>query len=157
MKLCWYTDSIDNEVRIPSVTTYQSPLTEYSSSSTTSPDTLTHYSSAPAARKCINTSIRPRTNKTAAMDSNSSLFSERSVHRYPLQTYKLIRLPQYVKNQLERKPDRFTPFWKWRQVEAGKNCNGLEEGENGPREMRKLQLAKRKSLIHALCCLLDAC
>ncbi|KAL3476717.1 FAD dependent oxidoreductase [Aspergillus californicus] len=51
-------------------------------------------------------------------------------------------LGKYVKNQLERKPDRFTPYWRWRGVEAGKTCNGLEEGENGPREMKKLQLAK---------------
>ena len=51
---------------------------------------------------------------------------------------------QYVKNQLEKVPDRFTPIWKWRSVEEGKNCNGLEEGEAGPREMSKLRLAKRK-------------
>lgn len=51
---------------------------------------------------------------------------------------------QYVKNQLERVPDRFTPLWKWRAVEEGKKCNGLEEGETGPREMAKLQLAGRK-------------
>lgn len=52
---------------------------------------------------------------------------------------------QYVKNQLERVPDRFTPLWKWRTVEEGKKCNGLEEGEAGPREMSKLKLAKRKN------------
>lgn len=51
---------------------------------------------------------------------------------------------QYVKNQLERVPDRFTPIWKWRTVQEGKKCNGLEEGEAGPREMSKLELAKRK-------------
>ncbi|KAJ5758224.1 uncharacterized protein N7511_006918 [Penicillium nucicola] len=51
-------------------------------------------------------------------------------------------LGKYVKNQLERVPDRFTPLWKWRTVEGGKQCNGLEEGEAGPREMSKLKLAK---------------
>ena len=40
----------------------------------------------------------------------------------------------------------FTPVWKWRTVEEGKKCNGLEEGEAGPREMSKLKLAKRKDL-----------
>lgn len=54
-------------------------------------------------------------------------------------------LLQYVKNQLERVPDRFTPLWKWRTVEEGKQCNGLEEGEEGPREMKKLRMAKRKN------------
>lgn len=49
---------------------------------------------------------------------------------------------QYVKNQLERVPGRFTPIWKWRGVEQGKQCNGLEEGEAGPRELSKLKLAK---------------
>jgi sarcosine oxidase/L-pipecolate oxidase len=49
-----------------------------------------------------------------------------------------------VKNQLEKVPDRFTPIWKWRAVEEGKYCNGLEEGETGPREMSKLKLAKCK-------------
>ncbi|CAG8899629.1 unnamed protein product [Penicillium egyptiacum] len=53
-------------------------------------------------------------------------------------------LGKYVKNQLERVPDRFTPIWKWRAVEEGKQCNGLEEGEAGPREMSNLKLAKRK-------------
>jgi len=57
---------------------------------------------------------------------------------------------QYVKNQLEKVPDRFTPIWKWRTVEEGKSCNGLEEGEDGPREMSKLKLAKRECP-HHLC------
>ncbi|EOO03944.1 putative sarcosine oxidase protein [Phaeoacremonium minimum UCRPA7] len=48
----------------------------------------------------------------------------------------------YVKNQLERKHDHFTEWWKWRAVEEGKPCNGLEEGEFGPREMSKLELAR---------------
>ena len=29
-------------------------------------------------------------------------------------------------------------------MQEGKKCNGLEEGEAGPREMSKLELAKRK-------------
>ncbi|KAJ5400193.1 hypothetical protein N7465_010682 [Penicillium sp. CMV-2018d] len=51
-------------------------------------------------------------------------------------------LGKYVKNQLEKVPDRFTPIWKWRTVGKGKDCNGLEEGEAGPREMSKLKMAK---------------
>jgi sarcosine oxidase/L-pipecolate oxidase len=53
---------------------------------------------------------------------------------------------QYVRNQLERVPDKFTPLWKWRIAEEGKKCNGLEEGEAGPREMSKSKLAKRKDI-----------
>lgn len=57
-------------------------------------------------------------------------------------------LGKYVKHQLEKTPDRFTPLWKWRSVEEGKKCNGLEEGEAGPREMSRLELAKRKDARH---------
>ncbi|CAG8021745.1 unnamed protein product [Penicillium salamii] len=53
-------------------------------------------------------------------------------------------LGKYVKNQLERTPDQFTSIWKWRTVQEGEPCNGLEEGEAGPREMSKLRLAQRK-------------
>ncbi|OJJ07021.1 hypothetical protein ASPVEDRAFT_154944 [Aspergillus versicolor CBS 583.65] len=92
-RLCWYTDSIDNEFVIDYVPGYSDSL---------------------------------------------FICTGGSGHGFKF----LPVLGKYVKNQLERKPDRFTPFWKWRQVQAGKNCNGLEEGENGPREMKKLQLAK---------------
>ncbi|CAG8207395.1 unnamed protein product [Penicillium salamii] len=51
-------------------------------------------------------------------------------------------LGKYVKNQLERTPDQFTSIWKWRTAQEGESCNGLEEGEAGPREMSKLRLAQ---------------
>lgn len=51
---------------------------------------------------------------------------------------------QHVKNQLERVPDQFTHLWKWRAAEHDKECNGLEQGESGPREMSKIQMAERK-------------
>jgi hypothetical protein len=40
--------------------------------------------------------------------------------------------------------DNFTPLWKWRVAEEGKVSNGLEEGETGPREMSRLEMAKRE-------------
>lgn len=51
--------------------------------------------------------------------------------------------PQHVKNQLERKPDQFTPVWKWRVAEDGSPNNGISEGEAGPRVLAKQLLAKR--------------
>ncbi|OJJ31433.1 hypothetical protein ASPWEDRAFT_141671 [Aspergillus wentii DTO 134E9] len=94
-RLCWYTDSVDNEFVIDYVPGYSDSL---------------------------------------------FICTGGSGHGFKF----LPILGKYVKNQLERKPDRFTPIWKWRTVEEGKNCNGLEEGEAGPREMSRLQLAKRK-------------
>ncbi|KAJ6141554.1 hypothetical protein N7470_009944 [Penicillium chermesinum] len=52
-------------------------------------------------------------------------------------------LGRHVKNQLERVPDQFTPLWKWRSVVEGNPNNGLSEGEEGPRDMKKLKLAER--------------
>lgn len=57
---------------------------------------------------------------------------------------------QHIKNQLEHVPDQFTPVWKWRVVEEGKESNGLSEGETGPRELSKQRLAKREFLRHLL-------
>lgn len=51
---------------------------------------------------------------------------------------------KHVKNQLERVPDQFSPLWKWRVAEPGKPNNGLSEGENGPREMSRVEMAKRE-------------
>ncbi|ORY56985.1 FAD dependent oxidoreductase [Pseudomassariella vexata] len=53
-------------------------------------------------------------------------------------------LGRHVKNQIERIPDQFTPVWKWRAAEEGKPNNGLSEGETGPREMSKLEMAGRE-------------
>ncbi|KAJ5569878.1 uncharacterized protein N7459_009308 [Penicillium hispanicum] len=92
-RLCWYTDSIDNEFVIDYVPGYSDSL---------------------------------------------FICTGGSGHGFKF----LPILGKYVKNQLERVPDRFTPLWKWRGVEEGKKCNGLEEGESGPREMSKLKLAK---------------
>ncbi|OGE50367.1 hypothetical protein PENARI_c017G11325 [Penicillium arizonense] len=92
-RLCWYTDSIDNEFVIDYVPGYSDSL---------------------------------------------FICTGGSGHGFKF----LPILGKYVKNQLEKVPDRFTPIWKWRAVEEGKYCNGLEEGETGPREMSKLKLAK---------------
>ncbi|KIX07702.1 uncharacterized protein Z518_02356 [Rhinocladiella mackenziei CBS 650.93] len=56
----------------------------------------------------------------------------------------LLNLGKYVKNQLERVPDQFTQLWKWRAVGEGKESNGIGQGENGPREMSKFQMADPK-------------
>ncbi|CAP98823.1 Pc22g15350 [Penicillium rubens Wisconsin 54-1255] len=95
-RLCWYTDSIDNEFLIDYVPGYSDSL---------------------------------------------FICTGGSGHGFKF----LPVLGKYVKNQLERVPDRFTPIWKWRTVEEGKQCNGLEEGEAGPREMSKLKLANQTS------------
>ncbi|RDL31799.1 Uncharacterized protein BP5553_09201 [Venustampulla echinocandica] len=50
-------------------------------------------------------------------------------------------LGRHVRNQLERKPDQFTTLWKWRTAEEGKKNNGLSEGEKGPREISRLDMA----------------
>ena len=50
---------------------------------------------------------------------------------------------QHVKNQIERVSDEFSPLWKWRVAEGGKDNNGLSEGENGPRVMSKIKMASR--------------
>ncbi|QKX63017.1 uncharacterized protein TRUGW13939_10185 [Talaromyces rugulosus] len=92
-RLCWYTDSIDNEFVVDYVPGYSDSL---------------------------------------------FICSGGSGHGFKF----LPILGKYVKNQLERVPDQFTSLWKWRTVEEGQKCNGLEEGEAGPREMSKLRLAK---------------
>lgn len=51
---------------------------------------------------------------------------------------------QQVRNQIERKPDGFTQIWKWRSVPPGQTSNGLGEGEHGPREMSKVEMALRE-------------
>lgn len=58
----------------------------------------------------------------------------------------LTHLCQHVKNQIERVPDQFTPVWKWRVAQQGKLNNGLSEGEDGPREMSKLEMASSTCL-----------
>lgn len=60
---------------------------------------------------------------------------------------------KHVKAQIELVADNFTPLWKWRIVGEGKASNGLEEGETGPREMSKLDLATRKFLFSDIRCL----
>ncbi|KND95189.1 L-pipecolate oxidase [Tolypocladium ophioglossoides CBS 100239] len=52
-------------------------------------------------------------------------------------------LGKHVKNQLERVPDQFSAAWKWRAAEEGKPNNGLLEGETGPREMSRVEMADR--------------
>ncbi|KAI5461693.1 FAD dependent oxidoreductase [Mariannaea sp. PMI_226] len=52
-------------------------------------------------------------------------------------------LGRHVKNQLERVPDQFATAWKWRVAEEGKPNNGLLEGETGPREMSRVEMADR--------------
>ncbi|KAK7419031.1 hypothetical protein QQX98_003533 [Neonectria punicea] len=46
-----------------------------------------------------------------------------------------------ILGRLERVPDQFTPIWKWRVAEEGKENNGLSEGETGPRDISKLKMA----------------
>ncbi|KAL7421622.1 hypothetical protein Q5752_003391 [Cryptotrichosporon argae] len=50
-------------------------------------------------------------------------------------------LGEHFVNQLERVPDEFTPFWRWRAVAPGAFANGLEEGEAGPRVLANQALA----------------
>ncbi|KAK5050880.1 hypothetical protein LTR84_003439 [Exophiala bonariae] len=50
-------------------------------------------------------------------------------------------LGRHVKNQLERVPDQFTTLWKWRVTREGEICNGLEQGETGPRELSRVKMA----------------
>lgn len=94
-RLCWYTDTIDNEFLIDYVPGY-----------------------------------------------SNSLFvcTGGSGHGFKF----LPILGKYVRQQLERTEGIFTSLWKWRTVEEGTPANGLEEGENGPREMSRLHLAKRE-------------
>lgn len=56
-------------------------------------------------------------------------------------TSRLTPSSKHVKNQLERRPDQFTSLWKWRVAELGESNNGLSEGENGPREMSRVEMA----------------
>ncbi|KAL6408570.1 putative fad dependent oxidoreductase protein [Ilyonectria robusta] len=41
------------------------------------------------------------------------------------------------------RPDQFTSVWKWRVAKPDQANNGLSEGENGPREMSRLEMALR--------------
>lgn len=59
---------------------------------------------------------------------------------------------QHVKNQIEGVHDQFTSIWKWRVAQEGKASNGLEEGEHGPREMSKVELAQREYPNHPPIC-----
>ncbi|ORY27903.1 FAD dependent oxidoreductase [Naematelia encephala] len=53
-------------------------------------------------------------------------------------------LGEHFVNQLEKRPDQFTPFWKWRTAKPGDYANGLREGEDGPRVLNKAQLATKE-------------
>ncbi|KAH8696216.1 FAD dependent oxidoreductase [Talaromyces proteolyticus] len=64
-------------------------------------------------------------------------------------------LGKHIKNQLERVPDQFTAAWKWRVAEEGKPNNGLLEGEEGPREMSRVEMADREFFICLLHCSAD--
>ncbi|KAK8846509.1 hypothetical protein IAR55_005595 [Kwoniella newhampshirensis] len=48
---------------------------------------------------------------------------------------------KHFANSLEKKPDQFTQYWRWRSAKPGERANGLEEGEDGPRVLRKVELA----------------
>ncbi|KAF4461055.1 sarcosine oxidase [Fusarium albosuccineum] len=91
-RLCWYTDSIDNDYVIDYVPGYSDSL---------------------------------------------FICTGGSGHAFKF----LPVLGKHVKNQIERVPDQFTPAWKWRVAAQGKPNNGLSEGEDGPREMSKLEMA----------------
>ncbi|KAL2673904.1 hypothetical protein Neosp_012348 [[Neocosmospora] mangrovei] len=91
-RLCWYTDSIDNDYVIDYVPGYSDSL---------------------------------------------FICTGGSGHAFKF----LPVLGKHVKNQIERVPDQFTSVWKWRVAQQGKPNNGLSEGEDGPREMSKLEMA----------------
>ncbi|TPX13733.1 uncharacterized protein E0L32_005936 [Thyridium curvatum] len=94
-RLCWYTDSIDNDYVIDYVPGYSDSL---------------------------------------------FICTGGSGHAFKF----LPVLGKHVKNQVERVPDQFTPFWKWRVAKEGKPNNGLADGADGPREMSKLELASAR-------------
>lgn len=54
---------------------------------------------------------------------------------------------------MERVPDQFTTAWKWRVAEEGKPNNGLLEGETGPREMSRVEMADREYFVYLSTCL----
>ncbi|ORY24761.1 FAD dependent oxidoreductase [Naematelia encephala] len=58
-------------------------------------------------------------------------------------------LGKHVKNQLEHKPDQFTPLWKWRTDTPGAHANGLEEGEKGGRNLADLEFAEQSDWVWA--------
>ncbi|KAE9581499.1 L-pipecolate oxidase [Colletotrichum fructicola] len=93
-RLCWYTDSIDNDYVIDYVPGYSKSL---------------------------------------------FICTGGSGHAFKF----LPILGRHVKNQLEGIPDEFTPFWKWRVAKEGHDNNGLSEGEDGPREVSKVEMADR--------------
>ena len=51
---------------------------------------------------------------------------------------------EHFVNQLEKKEDQFTPYWKWRSAVPGQKANGLEEGEEGPRVLDKAPMASKE-------------
>ncbi|KPM38583.1 hypothetical protein AK830_g8002 [Neonectria ditissima] len=91
-RLCWYTDSIDNDYVIDYVPGYSNSL---------------------------------------------FICTGGSGHAFKF----LPVLGKHVRNQLEQTPDQFTRAWRWRVAEPGKANNGLCEGENGEREMSKIEMA----------------
>ncbi|KAJ5155578.1 hypothetical protein N7492_008381 [Penicillium capsulatum] len=91
-RLCWYTDSIDNDYVIDYVPGYEDSL---------------------------------------------FICSGGSGHAFKF----LPILGKHVKNQIERVKDDFSPLWKWRVAEEGKENNGLSEGETGPRVLSKVKMA----------------
>ncbi|KAJ0330534.1 hypothetical protein COL922a_012432 [Colletotrichum nupharicola] len=93
-RLCWYTDSIDNDYVIDYVPGYSKSL---------------------------------------------FICTGGSGHAFKF----LPILGRHVKNQLEGISDEFTPFWKWRVAKEGHDNNGLSEGEDGPREVSKVEMADR--------------
>ncbi|RSH87283.1 hypothetical protein EHS25_003192 [Saitozyma podzolica] len=53
-------------------------------------------------------------------------------------------LGEHFLNQLEKRPDEFTPYWKWRSPVPGQGANGLEEGERGPRVLGRVPMATKE-------------
>ncbi|KAH7379943.1 FAD dependent oxidoreductase [Cadophora sp. MPI-SDFR-AT-0126] len=119
-RLCWYTDSIDNEYVIDYVPGYSDSLficTGGSGHAFKFLPILGRVSLSPTpSSSCSSSPINPDPN----MKNN-----------------------QHVKNQLERIPDQFTNAWKWRVAEDGKDNNGLSEGEDGHRVLAKAEMATR--------------
>ena len=94
-RLCWYTDSIDNDYVIDYVPGYSDSL---------------------------------------------FICTGGSGHAFKF----LPVLGRHVKNQIERKVDHFTPFWKWRVVQEGDDNNGLSDGQNSIRNMANVEMADKE-------------
>lgn len=58
-------------------------------------------------------------------------------------------LGKHVVNALEKRPDQFTPIWKWRSPQPGAHINGLEEGEMSGRNLAALEIAQESDWIWA--------